>query len=271
MTMQSINYKDLDLKNMKLNETQGSNSKVYVDGDTCYKIFNPGSISGIYTLEKKIKAMEGLKINGIILPKDLVIKDNKMAGYSMDYVPNSTDLTDHFGSTQLVDVHDILVATAKASHILEEAHENGMLLCDVSFNNVLINRDTGDISICDIDNCQYQGYKSEYASILTSLYYKRMRCAAYIDENFDRQAMLLAFLATIYCKLISNMEDYDTLSDKIQTLSDLRFVVEEVLYDPRAQVPYLYEFINEDEHFIIDRNKQCPPERTRKSNYYPFI
>ena len=56
--------------------------------------------------------------------------------------------------------------------------------------------------------------------------------------------------------MIFNMEDYDELSDKIKTLKSIRTLVNSSLKDSNTKVPYLDEIICDDDHFIIDREKQ---------------
>ena len=40
--------------------------------------------------------MDGIIIDGILLPKELIIDDDKLVGYTMDYFQNSMNLYDFF-------------------------------------------------------------------------------------------------------------------------------------------------------------------------------
>jgi len=88
-----------------------------------------------------------------------------------------------------------------------------------------------------------------------------------IDENFDNQSLLFSMLLAIYHKMNSIIDDYDTLSDKIKTLKSIKPLVNSLLKNSNTKVPYLDELICDDDHFIIDRDKQVSPQKRLAGNY----
>lgn len=90
--MNKINLNDINLQALKKTQYQGSNSTVYENKDICIKILN-----GLYPNEKEILYnkfidMENIKIDGVLLPIDLIMKDNTLYGYTMHNFKNSTTL-----------------------------------------------------------------------------------------------------------------------------------------------------------------------------------
>ena len=260
--MEKISYKDFNFSTMKLLESQGSNSKIYVSNGKCYKILNQEFLNRDNLLDK-ICTLNEVKMEDIVSPDKLIFDGNKFMGYTMDYVSDSENLFDRFSKDRYVDANDILQATKKVSLILEKLHNNGIILCDLSFGNILIDKND-KITICDIDGCRCKNFSSDYVPEFLKAYYDNLGENIVIDKLSDIQCLLLSMLISLYNRLILNIDDYDTLSDKIKTLSDLRFVVDEFFYYTDAQIPYLHEFIYDDDHFIIDRDTQVSEERRKK-------
>ena len=126
--MQIINFQDINLSSMHLSKIQGTKSSVYTDNDRCYKILDKLYISEKMRLLEKFIDMDGIIIDGILLPKELIIDDDKLVGYTMDYFKDSMNLYDFFTQERFVDVNDIFLAAKKASSIVRRAHENGIIL-----------------------------------------------------------------------------------------------------------------------------------------------
>ena len=270
--METIQLNEIDFSKLEKAEKQGSKSTVFVDGDNCYKILDDLTFSEKIDLYYKFQAMEkdNVEVDGIIFPK-ILIKDSRfLKGYIMNTFPNSINLYDYFTQDRYVDVYNILMATKKASLIVRKAHEKGIILQDFSFDNILIN-DNFDIKICDIDGCKYKRKMSPFISMIMHNYYNVfMRRPYTVDENFDNQSLLLSMLLAIYHNMIFNMEDYDELSDKIKTLKSIRTLVNSLLNDSNTKVPYLDEIICDDDHFIIDRNRQVSLKKRLAKDYSIF-
>ena len=267
MRMELINLKDINLSSMNLSMIQGTTSSVYIGDGKCYKI-----LDGLYSSEKrqlfkKFIEMDGIIIDDILSPKELIIDDGSLVGYTMEYFSDSMNLYEFFTQERFVDVNDIFEATKKASLIVRKAHESGIILQDFSFDNILINY-SFDVKICDIDGCKYKGTESPFISMIMHNYYDVIMGKRYtIDENFDNQSLLFSMLLAIYHKMNSIIDDYDTLSDKIKTLKSIKSLVNSLLKNPNTKVPYLDELICDDDHFIIDRDKQVSLKNRLSKNY----
>lgn len=264
--METINFQDIDLSAMNPSRIQGTKSTVYINNDKCYKILSGLFVSEKKQLLRKFYDMDGIVIDDIMLPKKLILDQGNLIGYVMDYFPNSINLYDYFTHDRFVDVNDIFKATNKASLIVKEAHKNGIILQDFSFDNILIDNNS-NIKICDIDGCQYKNHKGPFISMIMHNYYNIYMKKRYkIDENFDNQALLLSMLATIYHSMVLDIKQYDKLSDKIETLKCIRPIVYSLLNNSDTKVPYLDEVIHDD-HYIIDRNKQVSLKKRLVKDY----
>ena len=251
--MEKIKLQDIDLVSMKLCGRQGSTSDIYVDEDKCYKIFTDLSCGEKTQLLEKFYEMDGISIDGILFPKELIFKDSKLMGYTMDYFPDSLCLNDYFTRDRFIDVNDIFLEVKKVSKILRQAHEKDVILQDFSFDNVLIDNN-----------------KNIKSMIMHHYYEILMGNRVRIDKNFDRQALLFSMLVAIYHKTVLSMNDYDLLSDKIETLKSIRNLIQSLFISARTEVPYLDDIIVDDDHFIIDRNKQVSLEKRLAKDYSIF-
>ena len=110
--MEQIKLNDINFHSLQKLKQQGTKAKLYKDGNVCFKI-----LDGLYddekeSLYKKFLDMNGIRIDNVLLPKELIVKDGKLQGYTMDYFPNSIPLSDRF-SVRYVD-----------SKILRTIHNN---------------------------------------------------------------------------------------------------------------------------------------------------
>lgn len=96
--MKTINFQDIHLSSMQLSKIQGTKSSVYTDKDKGYKILDGLYISEKMRLLEKLIDMDGIVIDDILSPKELIIDDDRLVGYTMDYFQNSMNLYDFFYS-----------------------------------------------------------------------------------------------------------------------------------------------------------------------------
>lgn len=69
--------------------------------------------------------MDGIKINNVLLPQDLIIKDGILDGYTMRYFENSIPLSDKF-LKRYFNCNELFIYVYKASKILRDIHNNGI-------------------------------------------------------------------------------------------------------------------------------------------------
>ena len=252
--MDIIKYKDIDLTSLNMCAIQGTQSRVLIKDDKCYKFVDTLYPEERVQLVKKFNDMEGIKVDNVLFPKELIMDGDTLVGYTMDYFPNSFNLFDRFARVKEIDVNSIFEATKKVSLILRELHENGIVLQDFTFDNILINGN-GEVRVSDIDGCSYKGNHSPYLSVIMSNYYKKVCQHPKIDENLDRQSLFLSMLCSIYDDMVLGMKQYDLYSKEIKTLGDMRELFKTLMQSSGTQIPYLDEMLGED-HYIIDRALQ---------------
>ncbi len=252
--MDKIKYKDIDLLSLNMCMIQGTQSRVLIKDDKCYKFVDTLHRDEKAQLLKKFNDMEGIKVDNVLFPKELIMDGDTLVGYTMDYFHNSINMFDRFARVKEVDVNDIFEATKKVSKILKELHENGIILQDFTFDNILINGD-GDIRISDIDGCCYNGNHSPFISVIMSNYHKMLGVNPRISENLDRQSLFLSMLCSIYDMLVLKMKQYVIYSERIKTLGDMKCLFGNLIKSSLTDVPYLDEVLTE-EHYIIDRDEQ---------------
>ena len=257
--MDKINIKEFDWSKLRKCQNQGSLSTVYIQDDICIKILDKLYPSEKEQILDKFLAMNGIKIDGVIFPKDLIMQDGKLQGYTMDYFQDSTSLNDYFTATRFVNCKDIFKAIIKASEILREIHKYDIKVQDLSFENILINNQ-GEVKYIDIDSCQYQNYESYFLSNILHKYMFDYRKQEFCNmtKNTDRLSFLLAFYNLMYLKELQNISDkkYNQLSNHISTLNNIKRLANH-LKDKNKRIPsipYMDDLINRDDDYTIKRN-----------------
>ena len=257
--MERIKFNDINFSSLQKLQQQGTKATIYRSGDTCFKI-----LDGLYDdekelLYKKLIDMDGITIPNVLLPKELIIKDGKLEGYSMDYFKDSMPLSDRF-MVRYVDCKQLFEYVSRASKILKNIHQNEIICQDLSFENILIDKN-GNIAFCDLDGCSYKEHIAPFISILMKRFFIDYRDEQLpLSSNLDRISMLISFYYLIYAKEIQNLtkRQYHKLSDKISTLENARMYAN-MLVDKSnyiGEIPYLDEIINPNDDYIIDRDKQ---------------
>lgn len=259
--MEKIKLSDIDFSKLHKLKYQGTKSIVFSQDDTCFKMF-----TGLYPEEKeelyrKFLEIDGIKINGVILPKCLIVQNGQLEGYTMDFFKDSMSLFDRFASSQYADVHQILDAVKKASQILREIHKNEIICQDLNFDNILINN-SGVINYCDMDGCKYKDYESPYLSYMLKRFVFDYRKEKNLDitENTDRLSMMLSLFLLFYLKEIQKISqrNYQRLACDVRTLQNLEEYAE--CFRKRRsvipEVPYIDELIDERDIGYLNRENQ---------------
>ena len=256
--MEQIKLKDINLNSLKKLEQQGTKSTVYRNGTSCIKM-----LDGFYEEEKdalfkKFLDMEGLEIDNVLLPKELIVSNGKLEGYTMDYFP-SVSLNSKFEVRQ-VDTKVLFDYVYKASKILREIHRNGIICQDLSFENILVD-DNGNVKFCDLDGCSYKDNVSPFVSLIMKRYFIDYRKEQLLlCTNLDRVGMMLSFFFVVYAKELQklNRKSYSKLAEKSNTLEEMRKYANLLLdrSNPVPAIPYLDELIWLDDDLVYDRDKQ---------------
>lgn len=256
--MEQIKLKDINLNSLKKLQQQGTKSTIYRNGTSCIKL-----LDGFYEEEKdalfkKFLDMEGLEIDNVLLPKELIVSNGKLEGYTMDYFP-SVSLNDKF-EVRHVDTKVLFDYVYKASKILREIHRNGIICQDLSFENILVD-DNGNVKFCDLDGCSYKDNVSPFVSLIMKRYFIDYRKEQILlCTNLDRVGMMLSFFYIVYAKELQklNRKSYSKLAEKSNTLEEMRKYANLLLdrSNPVPAIPYLDELIWLDDDLVYDRDKQ---------------
>ncbi len=268
--MEIIELNDINLDELEKYKVQGTKSTVYHDGEYCIKI-----LDGLHPYEKeilykKLLEMDGMILDDVLMPKDLIVHNGQLAGYTMNDFKNSVNILDYLTSTRYIDCKYILKVVKEASLILKKIHEYGIICQDLSFDNILIDED-GNIKYSDIDGCAFKDYNSPYMSVLLKRFlidYRKDKLC-YVTKNMDRISFMLSFYYVIYLRELQKLSEkkYHSLSDNISTLENCREYANMLLgFRTLPEVPYLDELINDSDNYIIDRIKQISTKK--KILYY---
>lgn len=267
--MEIIDFKDIGFNRLKKTSRQGLNSIMLIDENRAYKILlDTFSKDEIY---KKLKEMEGIKIDGMIMPKEYICKNGMFIGYSMDYVKNSVSIYDKFSGQRYMSMKELLEILKKASTILKNIHSEGIIYQDLSFDNILVD-DKNNINFIDIDSCAYKNYYTNFAPnlLLNFIDYLGYDYSQIISMGADRLSFLLGFYYISYFKEIEklNISEYKYLYDNVKTICMANSVVKKI-YEKYSleEVPYFDELIDINDDFIIDRNMQIDFSRSLKMDY----
>lgn len=257
--MDKIKFNDIDFSSLQKLQYQGTKATLYRNKNTCFKI-----LDGLYEEEKealyrKFLDMDGIKIENVLLPKELIIQDGNLQGYTMDYFKDSMPLSDRF-MVRYVDCKKLFYYVLKASKVLRIIHQNDIICQDLSFENILIDK-AGNIAFCDLDGCSYKEHIAPFISTLTKNFlvdYRNDKIS--LSDNLDRISMMISFYYLIYAKEIQNLtkRQYHKLSDKIITLENSREYANMLVdrSNPIGEIPYLDDLIDTRDEYVYDREKQ---------------
>lgn len=257
--MQEIKLRDINIESLKRIGRHGSNlATLYTDGDTCYKIYNNPYSFDNKALYNNFRDMDGMQIDGVLLPRDLIVDNNLLYGFTMSFFKDSITLSDKFFE-RFIDKKLVISAFNKASAIIRKMHQAGVVCQDLSLENILINSN-GDIAICDPDSFAYKSYYSgSFSKIFCNFLIKYRDTKLDIWEDIDRISMFIAFYYLMFEKEIQNVSkhQYNKLSQEMKTVANLR-EIRSMLLDkkiPLHGLPYFDEFASSDDVGMLDKNK----------------
>lgn len=256
--MEEIKLKEINLSSLQKLQSQGTQSTVYTDGDICYKL-----LDGLYPSEKRILhrkflEMDGIKIDNVLLPIHLIVENGNLEGYTMEYFKNSMPLSYKF-SKRYFNCNELLTYVEKASRILRNIHSNRIACQDLSFENILVDKN-GNIAFGDIDGCTYKDYPAPFTSTLFKEFlvdYRNSKIST--PTEVDKVSMILSFYLIMYGVELQKItkKQYRTLSNHINTLENLKGTANLLVNKncPIQNIPYLDEVIDLNDDYEIDRKK----------------
>ena len=259
--MEIIKLGDINFNAFEKLRYQGDNSTIYTNGDICVKRLEDLTKEEKDDMKRKLMEMADISVVDALLPKGLVLDGDVLDSIIIANFKNSKNFFERFGRSRFVDIAEIFSAVKRASLILRELHENGIVCQDLTFSNILIDSEE-NIKYCDMDSCCYNGIYSPYSSLLLERFmigFRREKKYC-VTKNTDRLSLFLSFIQFLYSKEMQkiSIRKYQELSDKLKTLENCKQYFE-ILIDKRnpiPQIPYMDELIDDSDEGQIDRKKQ---------------
>ncbi len=260
--MQEIKLNDINLDKFEKCKIQGTKSITYYNENYCIKILDRFFSCESYcdTLYKKLTELDGIILDDVLMPKALILYNGFLVGYVMEYFKNSINVFDYLTTGRFVNCKEIFKITKQASLILRKVHKAGIIYQDLSFENILIN-DEGIIKYSDIEGCTFKSYEAIFISRLLKRFLSDYKNEPFFQpsQNMDRISFILSFYSVIYLQELQKLSKrkYHALADKISTLKNCDKYAEMLLKSASLpEIPYLNEVINENDNYVIDREKQ---------------
>lgn len=140
---------------------KGGEGIIYKSGNELLKVYYRDQIPA--NIEEKIKALKNLKIDNIMLPQKLVYNiHDQFIGFSMSLVEDSVTLDSYLKGIFLdkytpkrSDLADICIAITE---ITKKLHNQNVFVGDWNTKNVLINPDTLEVNLIDVDSFQINNF-----------------------------------------------------------------------------------------------------------------
>lgn len=123
--------KNMNLEKLELLSEQGSEFTVYNDDNKVYKIFKIN-----YKLEHKsideLTYLSSIKTSRILMPDSLIIENEELVGYSMQYIKNPSNILDDKMKNF---INELIVIT----NDIELLNDSNVRLIDTNKNNIVYN------------------------------------------------------------------------------------------------------------------------------------
>lgn len=239
--MEIINYNELDLSKLKKLDVDSSESDIYIDERSVYKIFK--SDLDVYELtlkNEKLKLLEQKKIiNSIVLPNAKIVNPG-LIGIREDYI-EGIDLCD---SRQIYSNEEIISILINVSKDLQEMHKNHIIMSDLNFGNIRIDNDKNH-HFLDVLSYSIDKIPTNEITLIILEYLRKNKKKISTTENNDKISLILLTVQLFIDKYFYDITDYDFDKSK-EKLRELRNL-EEIYYDLKKgyikDVPYLHELI----------------------------
>ena len=241
---ETIDFSDLH----KISCRANSESNLYNDGEVLYKIFKKIPYRHLRRKKEKIELLSnGIELNNVVLPKDIIVSGSLLSGYTMDYKKEAIILFEFVKRSK--NINEFLKLVYNVSQTLREIHNDprNIVVGDMSFSNVIFDKNFEHYFV-DFDSCMIDGIPSDRISFLLSDYTVTRRIYNFdINKNTDRLSLILCMLHTIFAEEIDeiSMYDYDYVSERVETLKNMREIVLEIKKNKKhiPEVPYVDELI----------------------------
>lgn len=255
--MNKINIKDINFSILDKLAHQGSQSTIYKDNDYCYKILTEFSPDQKRKLFRKLLDIDGLKIDNVTVPIDLIMDGHRLEGFTMKYYKGAIPLSSKYEYKEPLNCKDFFYDMNSSTKILKKLHENNIICSDLSFENILITPDN-NIVFCDvIESCSYDKHEALFISALLKNFIDYRKKQIPVSKNSDKISLLLSFYQTIFDREIQKVPNrkYNKLKRNISTLQNLEDCTYNLLHKNKdiSNMPYLDEYIDITDDYIIKK------------------
>lgn len=174
----------------KLKSNNIINSKIYINNNKLYKIYNQDSeskINFLNTLSKKEKYIDEImnySINDCVLPKGKIYYKDKFIGIFMNYYKEYSSLYKLINNDMNVDKKILLLT--KFINALKNMHDNNLIHGDIHLGNILT--DFKDIKIIDLDE-SYFNYENSDSDIKSDIL-NSLNVIISVIYNFDLEEII---------------------------------------------------------------------------------
>ena len=195
--MDIVQLSDIRFSQLQMLRFQGSKSVIFNSDKSVYKILNGLTDEEKESLYLKFLEMDGLAIDNVALPTGLILDGKKLEGYIAPFFKDTTPISNSF-LARYFNTQEFLQIMVKVSHLLRKIHQNEIVCQDLSFENILIDKD-GNVFFCDLDGCSYHDHISSFVSLLMKRFindYRKEICI--VEKNLDRISLMISFYYFLY-------------------------------------------------------------------------
>lgn len=148
-----IQYKDIKKYKIYIPFDVCTNSRLYYDKDLIHKIFFYKTID----FDTVLKKLDELKLDELVELRNLIYKNGFMVGYSIKNYKDYKSLN-KFKNRKLELKKQDCYKVVKSFDILLK---NNLSYMDLTTSNILLNKNTNDIKICDLDSLVLKTWESD--------------------------------------------------------------------------------------------------------------
>lgn len=149
--LERIEYKDIKKYKLYIPFDLNSNSTLYFDKDLIHKI----PYYKVKDFDNILSRINELSLNELIEIKKLIYKNNFIVGYSMKNYKEYKSLKKFKRRNFALKKVDC-IRLVEAFKMLSN---NNLEYIDTNLSNILLNKTTGDIKICDVDSLKFKDSK----------------------------------------------------------------------------------------------------------------
>lgn len=239
--LDNINFDELE----KIDVLAGR-SRIYTEctnSTHLYKIFKDQKTTLMKEKQRKLELLKTKSLsNNIILPNIIIEDKDQMCGVIQNLI-KGFELNEFYKMINEDTLFDILLSVSKD---LAKMHGKGMVVGDMHFNNILVNKNNEHFFI-DTDSYGVDNFKAEDIPYALANYCSLMNYSDSPNQNTDRLCLLLSIFQMYFERNILSFSEY-TYDDKAEQ-SKYLYYLKDIFLDLKyssnelMDVPYLHELV----------------------------